>query len=347
MIGARKDVGFEFRSDDNEKTQHFNMDGTKAIHVDVWVEAYDDKRFWLAHLPKTRNFKFFIKTPDEAVAPDGKKATGCNRLFRLEKDRVITLGRAQIFCLDSDDSFLKSLLANYSCAKSARDFVYFTKAYAIENIYLTPALIDQAFESVTGISVGSLKTPPSTLLEQLSVLVSDVIVPLYFYEAVLKSPRVVNAFRPKLSRALKSVKRVDCTKSLASCPEFKKVFDSLVKLNKNIRNFIVASGKSADYALYEKRVFSEGFNKDNAYLFVRGHCLYEGVIEAVLTVTDEVRDREVARVKSIYADYEDKVAAIHNQWPNLDQALKATYHASLPITPFFVDTLGCISTNYV
>lgn len=346
MIGARKDVGFDFRSEDLEKTKHFNLDGSSAIHVDVWVEAYDDKRFWLTHLPRNSRYKFFIKTPDEITAPDGKVSTGCDRLFKLEGDGVIVLGKAQIFCLDSDDSFLKFFLPSFTCSKSNRDYIYYTSSYAIENIYLNPLILDRVFEVVTGNGSSSLLTPPSILLKKLSALVFEVVILLYFFEVVIKSSTSPNPYRPKLSKILKSVGRVDCTQSLASCAHFLNVTKSLNKLGRSIYNSVVAAGKSPDYSAYRISVVSAGVTGDNAYLFVRGHCLYEGVINSLLKVTDGVRDREIARVKATYADYEGRVKAIIKQWPDCEHSLKAAYHAIPPSTPFFDATLSRLAADY-
>lgn len=346
MPGKNKDVGFSFNSADLEKTKYFNLDGSNVTHVDVWVEAFDDKRFWLAHLPVSPKYKFFPKIPDQITAPDGKMSTGCDRLFKMEKDGVITLGKAQIFCLDSDDSFLKCFIPGFSSLKLERDFVYVTNVYAIDNIFLDSRLLDRTFEAVTGASATSLATKPSALLSAVSSLIFDVVLGLAFYDVVLYSRRARNEFKARFNKLLELLVRLDCRLVLASCVEYSKLSSSLVKLRKRIESLIVSSGKKKEYDEFKGNVIGSGFANDNAYLFVKGHYVYDGLVGSLEKISDDIRDAEIARIKLLYADHEHRVRAIENQWPNFGHSLKSAYYAALPIVPFFDTCRSRLASDY-
>ncbi|MBV4459448.1 DUF4435 domain-containing protein [Pseudomonas sp. COR58] len=335
MLGKNKDVGFSFNSADLEKTKYFNLDGTSVIHVDVWVEAFDDKRFWLAHLPNSPKYKFFPKIPDQITAPDGKVSTGCDRLFKMERDGVITLGKAQIFCLDSDDSYLKKFISGFSSQKLERDFVYVTNVYAIDNVFLQSDLLDRVFESVTGTPVASLATKPSGLLAEVSSLVFDVALGLAFYDVVLHSRKARNVFKDKFNRILQSQLKLDCQRALSSCPEFSRISSSFLKLKRSLENLIVSTGKKVEYDRFRADAIGTGYSSSNAYLFVRGHCVYEGLVSSLLKTSLGIRDAEIVRVTALYSDHVHRVQAIKSQWPDFDHALKTSYYAALPVIPFF------------
>lgn len=346
MKAANKDVGFSFNSTDLEKTKYFNLDGSGAIHVDVWVEAFDDKRFWLAHLPSSSKYKFFPKTPDQITAPDGKVSTGCDRLFKMERDGIIVLGKSQIFCLDSDDSYLKGFINGYSSPKRERDYVYTTKVYAIDNIFLTAELLDRAFESVTGTPTASLANRPSIMLTEVSHLISDVTLGLAFYDVVLYSRKVRNEFKVKFNRLLQSITKLDCERALKSCPDFSKITASLMKLKKRLENLFVSSGKKVEYDQFRMSVIGAGYSSDNAYLFVKGHCVYEGLVGSLEKTSLKIRDAEIARVTALYSDPEQKVQAIKRQWPDFGHTLKTSYYAAIPSVPFFDACRSRIVADY-
>lgn len=346
MKGTNKDVGFSFNSADLEKTKFFNIDGSSVIHVDVWVEAFDDKRFWLSHLPVTPKYKFFPKTPDQITSPDGKTSTGCDRLFKMEKDGVIVLGKSQIFCLDSDDSYLKEFIAGFSSQKQERNFVYVTKVYAIDNVFLTDVLLDKAFESVTGTPVAGLPNRPSTLLSEVSSLVSDVVLGLAFYDVKLYSRTVRNESKIKFNKLLESLVKLDCQRALKSCPEFSRITISLAKLNKRLESLFISSGKKSEYDKFRTAVIGVGYSSKNAYLFVKGHCVYEGLVGSLEKTSLQIRGAEIARVIALYPDYEQRVQAINNQWPDFGHTLKATYYAALPTVPFFDACRSRLAADY-
>ena len=346
MAGVHKDVGFTFKSSDLEKTQHFNIDGGRAIHVDVWVESFDDQRFWLAHFPKTSRFKFFPKSPDKKKGKDKKRSTGCDRLLKLERTGVIELGLSQIFCLDSDDSYLKARLPGYTSPKHSRPHVYSTGVYAIENVLLQPGLLDRTFETVSGSPVESLRTKPSDLLVEISHVSHEVLLLVAFYDVVLRVPGAGKGYKEQLLSLFDSLVGFDYRIDIVSCKLFRQFSSGLEALRRDIEAFVAAGGKVSDFNSYKNDVMDAGYTPETCYLFAKGHSLYDAVIGSMTLLTDGLREAEAQELKANFADYEERVRCLENQWPNVDHSLKAAYLAALPDVAFFSDCRDRILADY-
>lgn len=347
MAGVHKDVGFTFDSEDLERTKYFNIDGGRAIHVDVWVESYDDQRFWLAHFPKSAKYKFFPKSPDKKEGKDNKRGTGCDRLLKLEKTGVIKLGRSQIFCLDSDDSHLKASLPGYTSLKHPRPHVYSTVAYSMENVMLQPELLDSTFENVTGSSVMELKTKPSAMLTHISKLSHDALLLVAFYEVVLKTSKDGKAYKARFLTALDSLAKFDPRIEIKNCTIFKAFSAAVEALRLDVEGFVESSGKSIEFKDYKQRVLDFGYTPVTSYLFARGHSLYDAVIESLTVMSDSIRFAEIQSLESNFPDdYEARVRCLESQWPNFEHSLKLAYLTALPDVAFFRECRVRILADY-
>ncbi|MFK0086414.1 DUF4435 domain-containing protein [Pseudomonas sp. NPDC090755] len=346
MAEDHKDVGFIFDSKDLERTKYFNMDGGLAIHVDVWVESFDDQRFWLAHFPKTKNFKFFPKSPDKKKGRDNKRSTGCDRLLKLERTGVIKLGRSQIFCLDSDDSHLKAFLPGYTSLKHPRPHVYSTIVYSMENVVLQPALLDRTFETVTGASVDSLKTKPSDMLVKVSQLSHELLLLIAFYEVVLRVPRDRKRYKDRYLSLLDSLAKFDPGFEIKNCKIFTRFSLGLETLRSDVADFIAASGKLADFNAYKQSMSVNGYAPETSYLFAKGHSLYDAVIESFTVKADSFRDEEIQSLKEKFDDHEDRIRCLESQWLNFEHSLKSAYLAALPEVAYFRECRDRISADY-
>ncbi|MEN5111324.1 DUF4435 domain-containing protein [Pseudomonas sp. TWI672] len=346
MVTAHRDVGFTFDSKDLERTKYFNIDGGRAIHVDVWVESFDDQRFWLAHFPKTPKFKFFPKSPDKKKGADNKRGTGCDRLLKMERTGVIKLGQSQIFCLDSDDSHLKAPLPGYTSPKQPRPHVYSTVVYAMENVVLQSELLDRTFETVSGASVDYLKTKPSDLIKQISLLSYDILLLVAFYEVVLRTPGDRKRYKDRLLSLFDSLANFDCRKNVGDCKVFKRFSLGIEALRIDIESFVAVSGKTADFDAYKKEVLSVGYGPETCYLFVKGHSLYDAIIGSVTAITDGLREAEIKSLKANFVDHDERIRCLENQWPNFDHSLKSAYLAVLPDVAFFRQCRGRIAADY-
>lgn len=341
-----REVGFTFDSRDIEKTKYFNIDGGRSVHVDVWVESFDDQRFWLAHFPRTPKFKFFPKSPDKKKSRDKKRGTGCDRLLKMERTGEIKLGISQIFCLDSDDSHLKAKLPGYASLKQARPHVYSTVVYSIENVVLQPSLLDRTFETVCGASVDSLKTKPSDFLVHISRLSHDALMLVAFYDVMLRSPKDGKGYKDKLLSLFDSLTKFDHRNDFKTCNLIGGFASGLESLRSDIESFIGSSGKASEFDAYKRFLAGEGYNSENSYLFVKGHSLYDAVIGSMTLVTDSHKEAEIHSLKAKFADYEDRIRCLEAQWPSVDHSLKASYLAALPEVSFFCQCRGRIAADY-
>lgn len=346
MTSAYKDVGFSFKSEDLEKTKYFNLDGSMAIHVDVWVEAYDDQRFWLAHLPRNAKYKFFPKTPDRVKAPDKKYSTGCGRLFKLEKQGVIVLGPAQIFCVDSDDSYLKGFIPGYQSPKQERAHVYVTNVYSVENVMLYPELVDRTFESVSGVSCKQLPSLPSNALSIISALVHELVLALAFYDEVVVAVDVEKNYRDEFEKIIASFSEIDFRNDFSKSTNFSEMAAGLEGIRSELVSHIINSGSEQGYLKFKADVENAGYDAECAYLFVRGHTLYDGVVGSLSTATNEIRSVEIERLQGIYKDHDQRSKCVENQWPSFDHSLKAGYLAALPEINFFSRSLTRLNEDY-
>lgn len=346
MSTSIKDVGFTFDSADLEKTKYFNLDGSMAIHVDVWVEAYDDKRFWLAHLPRGSKFKFYLKTPDEKKSPGIKLSTGCDRLFMLEKSGVIKLGKAQIFCLDSDDSFLKCMLREHHSDKLERDHLYVTKVYAIENVFLEPDVVDRVFETVSGVSVATLQIKPSDAIGIVSAVFSELVLMLAFYDVIIYKLGSKNVFKSDFRKVVGMIRRLDCRADFKVGNLFKDIQGEVNRQMVGLEKSIALSGNGPRFQAFKAEAKAKGYSDKRAYLFVKGHFIYDGLVEAFTIVAEDIRDAEIERVKKLYKKPDELERCIVNQWPRFDHALTSSYLAALPDVPFFSETRVRLTANY-
>lgn len=132
------ELGFVISSHDIEKLRLFNSDASECQTVIAWVESLADKKFWGLYLKDNEKYKFHLKIGFDHVSPDGLIATGCKRLLALKSRGEIVLGKNNIFCLDSDYSFLASLhqpMEHMPC-----DHIYYTNIHSIENAFIHPLM---------------------------------------------------------------------------------------------------------------------------------------------------------------------------------------------------------------
>jgi len=346
MVDNDKDIGFTFDAADGERTKFFNIDGSLARHVDVWVEAFDDKRFWLGYLVANERFKFTMKTPDAAVTTDGVVTNGCDRLFLLEETGVIKLGTTQIFCIDGDDSFLKSYIPGFTSKKLSRENVYSTNIHSIENAFLSPSLLDNVFEAITGCSTRSLCNQPSDVIHTISKTISPVVTMLAFCEAVSRDSPACCAMRKRLNAALQTVRKTEFLGGIEACT----FFTSFLEETKSVREEVILElnrlGEWEAYEKYAATLTTAGFGDNHAYLFARGHSIYKGVIDMLGRVTELYRVEEEARLIKKHSKSDDLVRGLNKNWLNFDIALKTSFYAQRPAVPFLAATCDRLKQDY-
>lgn len=338
-----KDVSFRVSGGVGERRKKFNIDGSEAMHVDVWVEALADKWFWLEYLRDNSDFKFRVKGPDEKTAKDNKKSTGCDRLFALEKQAEIVLGTDCIFCLDSDDSFIKSLIDGYESLKKPRKHVYVTNIYAIDNAYLIFNHVDHSFGQVTTKGSQASTHPPSTFINGIATTLWNAYTGIYYLEGTARakqfnlSLKQANNLIEKLSKA-----NID---NYPNCSTYKKFTENAAKLEKLVFTALNSIGID-NYNKFLQKLSDTGINANNFYLFIRGHNLFDATTSVYEKVNDRFKMAEIARVMTDYKDFEHKVTCIKSSWPTFPDFLIKKFSAHQTSVPFLERTLAQISNDY-
>lgn len=346
MINSDKDFSFTYDGFEGLRAKHFNIDGSLAEHVTVWVEAHDDKRFWMAFLKSDEKYKFSMKAPDEIIASDGKTATGCGRLFSLEKQGDITLAKHNIFCLDSDDSFVKALIPGYSSQKIARDHLFVTNIYAIENATLDLSHLNETFVSTTGLPLESLTTTPSDFIESLSNCIYEVYKDAYFFEAITKDSEKSAKLRKSLFDEIKNLSTLAHGVKIENSKELALLKKSLKATHTEIENEISKLNKQNEKTQFTTDLKTLGITPQNFFLFVNGHKLFDLVCEVFQIYSEILRDKEVERIKKAHKKSKSVVSGLINGWPVFSETLKFGFLAKNPQVPFLSDTLNRLEIEY-
>jgi hypothetical protein len=351
MLGHEKEVGFSFDAQYGDRTKYFNIDGSMARHVNVWVEALDDQRFWMGYLTANDYFKFAFKQPTDIDSLKSTTAGGCDRLFYYEKNEIIKLGVTEIFCLDSDDSYVKGLIGDYMSPKKVRPFVYSTNIYAIENAFLSGDLIDRTFEAVVARPVAALTVTPSVLVRELSKTIFPLLKRMAFYEVSSKDCEDAIRIRRSLRAYFRSLRNVNCNDDLSRCEVLKRFVTSVDTLHVEICTVFKELKLEDAYEKFEVEVHEAGINPENAFLFYRGHSIFDSVIKAFARLSDSYRLLEVAKVEAAFKNsgaqaVNDQVVGVNKAWVALGETLKQNFYVARPSVPFLNDACARLKADY-
>ncbi|UVL17673.1 hypothetical protein LOY44_16870 [Pseudomonas sp. B21-044] len=342
MMNDAQDVSFDVSGGLGDSLKYFNIDGTEAIHVDVWVEALEDKFVWRDVLHNTDSYKFILKGPDEAIAEDGKVATGCGRLFSLEKQGVIKLGKDCIFCIDSDDSFIKSFVPGFESVKQSRDHVYATNIYAIDNAFLYHVHIDESFEVSSCQGRHDVAVMPSRFIQDVTKPLFEPYISLCYLEAVGRAEEF-SLSRKLLHKAVEKLCDVDL-KNYGECSVFKSYGQEVAGISSASLAAINAVGVEG-YNAYKDKLSNCGISEANIYLFVRGHSIFDAVSIVYDAVSYECKQNEISRV-SAQANTENRIKNVERIWQKFSVYLKNKFHMGRVPVPFLQHSLVRLKQDY-
>lgn len=335
------DFGFVISSSDIEKLKYFNSDGSERQTIIVWVEARADKRFWGVILADNERYTFDLKTADEFVSEDGTAATGCKRLIALKNKGDLILGKNNIFCLDSDDDFLVSIFDPVN--KPPCDYVYYTNIHSIENAFIHPDHADRVLENLTACRLTALSFKPSDLLSEFSVDVFEMVKLLSF--SLTYTPEIGLVFRNKLQEQMTSLKMIEIDEPLSTSEKYLKFRSNISDLIKQLR-LQISKTEEDRYINFEKAVIDAGLNATNAYLFIRGHDMFEMVVSIFERISKDLRRREIDRIKETHKNPGDAIKAVHNEWVEYGESLKTGFYTANLRIDFLSDTLDIIKRDY-
>ena len=343
-MNGDKDISFRVSGKGvGDKRKYFNIDGSEATRVDVWVEALADKWFWLEYFQDNSDYKFNFRGPDEIDAKDKKRSTGCDRLFTLEKQKEIILGNDCILCLDSDDSYIKSFIPGFTSKKSQRPHVYTTKIYAIDNAFLLDKHVDHVFNIITTKGGAGASWPPSELISNIAKTTWSAYTGIYYLEAVGRN-REFKVSQKLAYKLISKLWKADAS-NIQNCSTYKKFQAEYSKLESTVN----AAIKAVDQQGYDKFITAlenSGINQTTFYLFIRGHSLFDSTTSCYEVINETHKTNEINRVKKEYPDHTGIVLSIQRTWKTFPEILTAKFSARKTPVPFFCDTLKTLSDHY-
>lgn len=336
------DYSFEVSGGEGESLRLFNIDGSDALPVDVWVEALEDKWFWQEFFVSNEHFKFDVREPDEVVAPDGKHATGCDRLFSLEKQKVLNLGVDCIFCVDSDDVFIKSRVAGYVSRKK-RQYVYLTNIYAIDNAFISPNHVDSSFVTLSTKARHRHKLLPSDFIKGIASAIWVSYTGLYYLEACGVAQN--HGLSQKLAYLkVESLSRAN-VEDLASCAVYAKFIANIAVLTRKVLDCVELVGAEG-YDTFIRDLERDGVTADNFFLFMRGHSLFDAVIGAFEVINKKCKEEEIAKIKAKYRDFQSRIEHVERNWQKFGCYLKTKFSPVHVQVPFLDVTLQVLKDDY-
>lgn len=341
---ADSQYGFIISSSDVHQAHHFNIDGSEDATVLVFVESREDKRFWGACLPRIDGVRFELKIADEASSTDGKKANGCTRLLSLSQKGDLVLGPNLIFCLDSDERYL-SLLCRLGNAGAQGAHIYFTNVYSIENAYLHSVHMDRTFEAVANCSLRDLKFSPSQLIEKISCMVSKTVLLLAFSMESF-GYQVVGSAKKSFIESIGKLGSMDMNSSIEESEVFNAFKIAVSSINYELLQLVYDRGLEPLLDKYLAVAAGEAINDNNAYLFVRGHDLFDSVVRVFEAVNKRKQHDEISRVGALYGGAKDAMNSVRNEWSTFASALKYGFYAATPRVQFFENTISRIEQDY-
>ncbi len=245
----------------------------------VHVEAAADESFWKKvfeyyHPDKTFNFITFSRTRENAIA------TGCAMCLKY-KD-LGCLSKEFFVCIDSDYRYLlreKSI--------DTKNFVFQTYTYSIENHWCYPEGINKAFEKI---GLNNRLFDFEVFLKWYSQALYELFI--YHLLSVSKKDYI---FNKKLFRSFLNIEPVNLKNS------GKDIIDNLKAKIEPELSRVKALYPVSEFEEIKQYYLKFGINKDNAYLYFRGHNVFEQVI---LKIANKVKMHLERNIGDTLADEE-------------------------------------------
>jgi len=257
---------------DISNNRNIEKNKIQRVEFKVYVEGLKDKTFWYFIFKKFCPDKYFHFTVF------GNKKTIINKVSKYSID-IPVYG-----CIDADYDYLKD------CPNIKHSNIFHTFAYSKENYSCVPCCLNDLLVELT-------HTPNhnccdfNIFISKYSNLVYPVLQKIIEkYECNESQNNAVKDIS-KFGQSLKP-KSPDCINS------FLITYENSLKKNNSFTNI--------SFKLSRKYCFP-----NNAYLFVRGHDLFEIIIEVLLCCFLEIKKNEFANINSIYPiknqEHNDKI----------------------------------------
>jgi hypothetical protein len=243
----------------------------------VHVEAFDDAVFWektFTHFLPDKKFNFIY----HSLTPSGSDATGVSHCLKFRD----YLSKQFFICIDSDYRYLLQ-----DEGINVSDFIFQTYTYSIENHLCYAAKLNAIPEKCTGIA-NTVFDFEIFLLSYSRAVYEAYIWHLFF----LKQGDITSFSKEEFNRIL----------SLNGMLSFSINNNGEVIINELTTrcNTKVAEFKAiyplADFEIEHAYFTILGLTKDNVYLYVRGHNLFDLIFKIGKEVNNQVLSLEASRL---------------------------------------------------
>ena len=262
----------------------------------------------------------------------------------------ISLSKYQIFCLDSDYTFISGLADDFAGTKNTDPFVFWTLVHSKENIHLNPNLVDNIISHMTGIPVRSLAQRSESVFQSISEHIFEPFTKILYLNAVywVQRSSELATYKSSLLSALNHLKKksLGATIDTHKCKYWNEFSIALKALDDNLIKFLDAGNLSHNYANYRVRLEEAGISTQNIYFFIRGHDWSAIVKELACKRLEHYKIEHIKELKAAApASNSEKI----QEYINSFGCFITTLHARPPQydgIPFFPDTMNKLRTTY-
>lgn len=287
----------------------------KKQRIVAYVESYDDIAFWRLLLEEFEDEErcFQIMLPSRTSLVKGKKSAIRSCVQQC------SLGKNMIACVDSDYDYLMQGTTETSYQILNNPFIIHTYAYAIEN-YKCYA------DSLHNICVQCTLNDRRIIdFNKFFVLFSQAVYPLFVW----------NVWFYRTKRHNKYSMQEFCRDINLKTINLQDPYSSIVLLAKRVDKKIAYLKRNYPDYIEEVQTLSEsikelGVNENNAYLFIRGHSMYEAITNKVLTpVCSSLiaeREQEIYKYAVHTEQLNNEISSYRHSQMNLQDAIRKNTH---------------------
>jgi hypothetical protein len=172
-----------------------------------------------------------------------------------------------------------------------------------------------------------------------------------FYEVVSKDCDKAIRIRVSFRASLRALRRVSCVGDLSQCEVFNNFETAVARLEADALREIISLKKESEFELFEQKLHSVGICEDNAFLFVRGHSIFDATIKAYAAVSEKFQKEEIVHVELAFKHsgiqaLDDQVRGVKKSWVAVGETLKHNFYACRPEVPFLNEARFRLASDY-
>ena len=265
---------------------------SQSKKIIVYTESYEDIGFWYSILQdfETSEYKFEVKTPSRNSNVKGKQEALSREMDILS----LGVGQYMIICIDSDYDYLLQDATALSKKINESPYIFQTYVYAIEN-YMCHA---DSLHFVCSLSSNVVLNDFDFIstLKKYSNIIYELLVLSVWVDKAEKEKRPESAIE-NVARKIFPLKDFgQCVafftneiypENIATC--LQQINDKVTTKYNDVYALIVKTYFGGEKDIFEKELeaFKSsltdlGVTPDNAYLFMKGHCLKDGFIQHLI-----------------------------------------------------------------